>query len=44
MPVWGITLVIIGAVLCCGLCVYGISVAISRSKERRELKAHALRH
>jgi hypothetical protein len=39
MPAWGITLVIIGAVLCCGLCAYGINVAVRRSKERREVKA-----
>jgi hypothetical protein len=44
MPVWGITLVIIGAVLCFGLCAYGINVAVQRSKGRRESKAHAVSH
>jgi hypothetical protein len=44
MPVWGVTLVIAGAVLCCGLCAYGINVAIRRSKERRELNARAATH
>jgi hypothetical protein len=44
MPVWGITLLIIGAMLCCGLCGYGINVAIGRSKEHRELNARAPTH
>jgi hypothetical protein len=44
MPVWGITLVTIGAVLCCGLCAYGINVAVRRSKERRAPKAHPVPH
>ncbi len=32
---------IIAAVICCGLCVYGISTAVRRSHERRvEVHAH----
>jgi hypothetical protein len=29
-------LVIVGAVLCCGLCGYGINKAVRRARERRE--------
>jgi hypothetical protein len=32
MPVWGVILVIIGGVICCGLCAYGISTAVRRSR------------
>jgi hypothetical protein len=42
MPVWGIILIVIGAVLCCGLCAYGINTAIRRARERRDREAHAL--
>jgi hypothetical protein len=42
MPVWGIALAIIGGVICCGLCAYGINTAIRRSKERRDRRVHAL--
>jgi hypothetical protein len=34
-------LVIIAAALCCGLCAYGISAAVRRSKARRAQAAHA---
>jgi hypothetical protein len=43
MPVWGITLVIIAAVICCGLCTYGISTAVRRARNRRALDAQAPR-
>jgi hypothetical protein len=42
MPVWGIVLLVIGGVICCGLCAYGISTAVRRSKERRDQGTHAL--
>lgn len=35
MPVWAIILVIIAAVICCGLCAYGISAAVHRTRDRR---------
>jgi hypothetical protein len=35
-----ITLWIAAAVVCLGLCAYGISVGIRRAKERREHGAH----
>lgn len=43
MPVWGIILVIIAAVSCCGLCAYGISTAVRRARHRRVQDAQALR-
>jgi hypothetical protein len=30
---------IVGVALCCGLCVYGITTAVRRSKARREARA-----
>jgi len=42
MPVWAIILVIIGGVACCGLCAYGITTAVRRSKARRDQGAHAV--
>jgi hypothetical protein len=41
MPVWGIIVAIIGVLICCGLCAYGISTAVRRSKERRDQAVHA---
>jgi hypothetical protein len=41
MPVWGIILVIIGGLICCGLCAYGISTAVRRARHRRAHGAHA---
>ncbi len=43
MPVWGIILVAIGVVICCGLCAYGISTAVRRARDRRAQGAHAPR-
>jgi hypothetical protein len=43
MPVWAIILVIIGAVICCGLCAYGINTAVRRARDRRAQDAQALR-
>jgi hypothetical protein len=37
-----IALWIAAAVVCCGLCGYGISVAVRRAKARREQATHAL--
>jgi hypothetical protein len=42
MPVWGIVLAIIGGLLCCGLCAYGISKTVRRAKDRRDQRVHAL--
>lgn len=33
-------LVIVGVVLCCGLCGYGINRAVRRPRERREKAYH----
>jgi hypothetical protein len=44
MPVWSIILVVFGGVICCGLCVYGISTTVRRSEARRDPNAHALTH
>jgi sulfite exporter TauE/SafE len=33
-------LVIVGVVLCCGLCGYGINSAVRRARERREKASH----
>jgi hypothetical protein len=41
MPVWAVILVAIGAVICCGLCAYGISTAVRRGRDRRAPSAHA---
>jgi hypothetical protein len=41
MPVWGIIVVIIGALICCGLCAYWIATAVRGSKERRDPAVHA---
>ncbi|HEV8683427.1 MAG TPA: hypothetical protein VGS09_11755 [Actinomycetota bacterium] len=37
-----VVLAIVGVVLCCGLCGYGINRAVRRARERRESAAHAL--
>lgn len=37
-----ILLIIGAAVVCCGLCGYGIATAVRRSRARREQKTHAL--
>jgi hypothetical protein len=37
-----VALLFIGAIIiCCGLCAYGISTAVRRSKDRRAQDAHA---
>jgi hypothetical protein len=36
-------LVIAAVIVCCGLCGYGISRAVRRSKERREAKQLTVR-
>jgi hypothetical protein len=33
---------IIGAALCVGLCVYGITTAVRRSRDRRDHDVHSL--
>jgi sulfite exporter TauE/SafE len=33
-------LVIVGVVVCCGLCGYGINNAVRRARERREKASH----
>jgi hypothetical protein len=43
MPVWGILLVIIAAVICSGLCAYGMSTATRRARDRRAEGVYALR-
>jgi len=42
MPVWVIVLVVVGAVICCGWCAYGISTAVRRSRERHDRGVHGL--
>jgi hypothetical protein len=42
MPAWGVGLLFIGAVACCGLCGYGIARAVRRSRERRAREAGVL--
>jgi hypothetical protein len=34
--------VIVGVVLCCGLCGYGINRAVRRARERREMASHVV--
>jgi hypothetical protein len=38
-----IVLWITAAILCCGLCAYGISTAVRRSKNRRDARAQTRR-
>jgi len=43
MPVWAVILVIIAALICCGLCAYGISTAVHRTRDRRAQDANVQR-